>query len=397
MSTNPFDLLGIKKEVVESLQELGKLEDFVKAYVPFIQRYIHPDMRGDGRLSAEVNTAYAEFKKKRPDEFTSLITSMKNGSSPELETLIGELVDEVERLRKVELEHEELKNKYALLLAGNVTEARRTAPTSARSEKPEFSTPPRRTAESGTTTPRTPKPETITISDYAGYVLMPRSSTYARGAEALRKDLDALKSTIHPIFKRGEKPIYRPLTFKENIKARVENYELLIDPKTGRERSEEERLFLITERWLDSCTAIAYKARTTKFKLIPRSEQLIYILPDFSENYINVNYSSLVGVEFDNSKGIYNNSLTKSQVLEHSGWMTAVEEDKELLKTYTNIIFTALKSKYRRDTGMGFYVKNSPDNDQLRALFVIILDSNSNANGNNNLKNGGSFLLVAHR
>ena len=79
------------------------------------------------------------------------------------------------------------------------------------------------------------------------YILMPQTLTYAKGVEALRVA-----------------SVKRQFTLKENILARVEAYE-----------SGDERLF---DTWLDLCTGIAYKAGTTKFKIIPECAELIGIV-----------------------------------------------------------------------------------------------------------------------
>jgi len=213
MPPNPFDQLGIKKQLVESLRAQGKLDEFLRFYVRGVQTFVHPDVGGDRDLSAEINAAYTELRR-HPDNVPSWITSMKNGSSLELEAIVGGLVSEVERLRKIEQEHEELQSKYAQLLTGGATGAtRRTAPSSTERRTADPVTPPRRPAT--TATPRTPPPppreRTAPISDYAGYILMPRASTYALGAEALRAELEATRLFIHPLFVRPDgSGIFRP-------------------------------------------------------------------------------------------------------------------------------------------------------------------------------------------
>jgi len=229
------------------------------------------------------------------------------------------------------------------------------------------------------------------------YILMAKTNTYALGVQALRD-----------VYARGECPghltveiegskLVRPLTFKENLEARINDYETLTN-SDGSERTKEERLKLFTERWLDSCTGVAYKAETTKFKLIPVCRELVTIDKDFNDSYLTVDYNSIAGVELDSSQeGVkYRPVLTQAEVLEHPAWLTAVEEDRTLLENYTQIVFSELKEKYNRDTGMGFWVRteNITENE-LRALFVDYLNDNSDANGNNNLSSNGSFLQVA--
>jgi len=377
MKDNPFDLLGIDRDLVKLLYRQRGLDDFLKYYVIKAQKYIHPDMNGDHRLSAEINGAYDEICR-NPSQVGYWIDTMRESSTRILETRVQELLSktqkqsrEIERLRVVESEYQNLKLKYDSLLVKS---------------------------NPAIVPPRISHDEEEPTSGYKDYILMPMTSTYPLGVEALQKELIRLKSTIHPTFVKSDgSKIYRPLTFKEDIKARVENYELRIDPVTKRERSEAERLFLITERWLDSCTAMVYKAGTTKFKIIPQSSDLICIPAGFRESFMRVEYSRYKEPELDSSKNKYNTALTKGEVLNHPAWITAVEEDRSLLAEYTNIIFNALKSKYGRETGMGFYVRERPETDQLRALCVVNLNFNSNANGVDNLDKFGSFLLVAHR
>ncbi len=228
------------------------------------------------------------------------------------------------------------------------------------------------------------------------YELMPQAKTYAKGVRALQKELQT-NPTAHPTFTlQGGKQIYRPLTFKETIRARVENYETTHNDD-GSKRSLEERLSLITESWNDTCTAIAYKTGTTKFKIIPQSSDLITIALDFEEGFMAKDFDSLSGVIIDSSKGKYNTWLTKAEVLKHPGWRTAVDEDTPLLTAYTGIIFAQLKRKYNRTEGMGFRVRQNTDTDELRALLVDYLNYDSGAYGLISLSDSGSFLRVAHR
>ena len=225
------------------------------------------------------------------------------------------------------------------------------------------------------------------LEDKVKHILMPLADTYALGVQALREAYAEGKCHfLHPVWEFDDCNIVRPLTFKENIRARVEDYERVVG-SDGKGRNKEERLRLFSRR-LGSCTGIAYKAGTTEFKIIPISPELVGIKKDFNSHYIGVNYDSLTGIELDSASGSYNQELTKSQVLDNPGWITALEEDKNLLQTYADIVFKELK----QDKAMGFYVRSNIDKDELRALFVDILVSNSDAGGN--LYNYGSFLQV---
>ena len=223
------------------------------------------------------------------------------------------------------------------------------------------------------------------------YVLLPQTKTYALGVQALREAYSKTKESVHPLFTRddGSKTV-RPLTFKENIECRVNDYETLKDSK-GDEKSKEDRLKLF-KVWLDSCTGLAYKAKTNKFKIQPVCEKLITIKPDSKQAFLDVDYNSFKGLELDSSKGLYNELLTKREVVNHEGWNAALQGDTKLLKAYADIIFKEKDSPNM----MGFWTRKQTDQDELRGLFVGNLDCNSNSFGYYYLSNVGSFLLVVH-
>ena len=227
------------------------------------------------------------------------------------------------------------------------------------------------------------------------YILMDQADTYAKGAYNLQKACQKRTDSPHPTFTQPDGSlIYRPLTFKENIQARVIDYNTLKDEE-GNERDLEDRLRFFNH-WIDSCTGMAYKAGTTKFKVVPVCKELITIKKGFNEEFLPIEYDSIVGVELDTSDGKYDASLTKKEVMNHKAWLAAVDEDKTLLKEYRNIVFEQLKAKHGSDIGMGFYFADvGEEDDELRALYVYNLNNNSIAFGYNNLNNFGSFLLVA--
>ncbi len=176
----------------------------------------------------------------------------------------------------------------------------------------------------------------------------------------------------------------QPKTFKENIKARVIAYE-----------NGDTSLF---DTWLDSCTGIATKRKSTLFKIVPRSTDLISIPKNFREPFSRANYDSFHGItELDSTKGKYNQSLPEENILNHDGWLNVVEGNAVLLKAYRDIIFHGFK----KERAMGFWVKKNTDEDELRALFVFGLNDGSDADGGGNLGGDGgndrdsygSFLL----
>ncbi|MDP3640454.1 MAG: hypothetical protein Q8R53_04630 [Nanoarchaeota archaeon] len=225
-------------------------------------------------------------------------------------------------------------------------------------------------------------------------ILMPERSTYALGAQALRAVCKKKPNSPHPVFTRADGTIvYRPLTFRENLLARVTDFNTLHDA-SGAERSLADRLRLF-DRWLDSCTGAAYEAGTDMMKIIPICEPLITIPKNFSGNFLNVRYASLEGPEIDRSTHPHSNWLEKSQFIDDPYWLAAAEDDKLLLREYADIVYAQLLEKYNRTTGMGFFPRGRTNTDELRALFVRYLNYNSYAGGSNDLNYYGSFLRVA--
>ena len=231
------------------------------------------------------------------------------------------------------------------------------------------------------------------------YSLMPQTGTYGLGVDALREACKNDPASAHPQFTLPDgSNVYRPLTFRENLEARVKDYETLRH-SDGRAKTAEERQALFLE-WLDSCTGMAYQAKTTKFKVIPTCSPLITIDKANKDAFLAVPYAAHTsGVELDfSARGVkYNTLLTQSKVQAHPAWRAAVEDDVPLLHTYSAIVFSLLKQKFNRDTGMEFYVCQNPDTDELRALIVISLVNYSNAIGYDVLNVRGSSLRVAHR
>ena len=212
----------------------------------------------------------------------------------------------------------------------------------------------------------------------ARYELMAQADKYALGVEAVRTS-----ATLNP----QHNGIYRPLTFKENIEARVNDYNILKNPD-GSERTAEDRARFFNT-WIDSCTGIAFKKGSPLFKIINECSELITIDSAFNEEYLPVDYSKLQGNELDSSKGTYDKGLTKEQVIEHESWNAAVG-DKSLLKNYAEIVFNVKKGNEL----MGFYVRSNTGNDELRALCVGSLAGDSNA-GDWYLNGDARFLRVA--
>ena len=248
--------------------------------------------------------------------------------------------------------------------------------------------------KTGENVPATTPKEVIDGRIDGNYVLMPQTSTYALGVDAFRKSYENGECSLQPTYIQPDgSRIVRALTFKENLQARVETYNTL-NNLDGSAKTDDERLRLFN-RWNDSCTGIAYKAGTTKFKIVHQSMDLITIDKDFKEGFLQVDYDFIDSVELDSSDAKYRTSLSLSKVKSHPAWLAAVENDNVLLSEYADIIFNLLEEKYKRKDGMRFWVRSNTETDELRALWVYYLYNYSFANGNYILNINGSFLLVA--
>ncbi len=213
--------------------------------------------------------------------------------------------------------------------------------------------------------------------------------TYAKGVHKLQ---DTLKSTLnaHPMFVKDQRSnIYRPLTFRENIEARIDDFETKIDAD-GNNRSDDERAKLFNN-YLDSCTGIAYKANSTKFKIKPICEELILINKGFNDGFKPITYNNFQGVELDSALDKYDSLLTKSQFLNHQGYNLLFDTDKKLMSNYWDIV----RSLKDSDNLMSFWIRTDHTEDELRALYVRNIVNNSIANGSSDLYDVARFLLVA--
>ena len=148
------------------------------------------------------------------------------------------------------------------------------------------------------------------------YKLLPEQGSFPNYATAVHELQKAAADgsrkngiTVHPVFVRDDNSlIFRPLTFKENLQAKVEDFETLRNPD-GTKRTMEDRLKL-SNTFLDSCTGTGYQKGAAKFKLIPLCIELITIAENFGQPYIKKPYNQMEGIELDTSKGKYRELLT---------------------------------------------------------------------------------------
>jgi hypothetical protein len=165
-----------------------------------------------------------------------------------------------------------------------------------------------------------------------------KDNTYAKGIAELKK--------------QGKKPF----TFFENVKARIADYE------TNGKNAE------LFNTWLDSITGVAYKANSTKFKIILRSDKLENIKPDFDQSFMPVDYNAEHGIKLDSSKGKYNQSLTRKEAKNHEFWLAVMNGDKEKLVEYVNLWFDMTG----KDKGMGVYLRDNTSQNELRKLALYV-------------------------
>ena len=224
------------------------------------------------------------------------------------------------------------------------------------------------------------------------YELMPGMGTYAKGVHALQNSYLGKEAEVPSKlwYENNGQKIVRPLTFRENLQARVDDFETLKN-KDGSKRSMDERLRFFNTG-LDSCTGIAYfSKKKDDFMIIPVCKELITIPRDFDDKYIPINYTSLQGKGFSlkRSQAKYDQLLTESEVISHPAWITSVEEDIPLICAYTSILFNHI---LQGDKAMGFFLRNQIEKDQLRGLFVSSRNYSSDAYGDDYLSSGSVFL-----
>ena len=181
----------------------------------------------------------------------------------------------------------------------------------------------------------------------------------------------------------------RPLTLKENLQARIEDYNTSVN-QDGTQRTEEERMRFFTT-WLDSCSGIHYLARTKKFKIVPVSNELITLTQAPVNDYLSVPYAQTSGTKLDSARGKYNQGLSRAEVLEHPAWRAAVEEDRVLLGEAFDVMRT-VKNAPAGWKGMGVYVLSNQAQDELRPLCANDRGWLGNANDWSLLICGGRFL-----
>ncbi len=226
------------------------------------------------------------------------------------------------------------------------------------------------------------------------YEVMPRADTYAEGIHALRNFYEEKKSEVPKqlLYECDGQKIIRPLTFRENILARVEDFETLKN-EDGTKRTLSDRLRLFYER-LDSCSGVAYSSqKRDEFMIIPICEELITMPKNFRQEFIFVDYDSLKGkgISFKKSQIKSDLLLTEFEVITHPAWIALVEEDMRLLITYSAIMFENMKLVDGKNAGF-FLHHRMKNEDLLNSVFVKSNVNNSDIRGSSLFSTLYSFL-----
>ncbi len=220
-------------------------------------------------------------------------------------------------------------------------------------------------------------------------------NTYAVALDNLRDSFVDDLVVVQPTIKIDDKRLIRSLTLKEGLIARIVDFNVLLK-EDGSARSFDERSVL-WKNYLDSCTGILYEPKTSNFKIVPVSLDLLTLKSDFNDAFISdINYASVDGVPLNSSKGVYGSYLSDAQFLRHAAWRAVFNNDKVLMKEYRKVwkeVFKHFRCQ-APDSGMGFYVRSNVVETELRALFVYNYYY-SIANGVSDLDNNGRFVRVA--
>lgn len=191
-----------------------------------------------------------------------------------------------------------------------------------------------------------------------------QTQNYGRALANLRSlcVADELEGRIEAPLHSFHDGLYRPLTFLETWQTRIREYHA------------ESFQGLPLWSWSDTCTGIYYQKETQKFKLAAIAEELLDVAPDFNKPFIEVDYDSVPGREFDPKNAIYNQPLTREQVLDHEAWNAAFEGNYRALEEASELVFEVI-GRINRDTAMAFFLAKKLDQD---GLFVLNLDSPMN-------------------
>jgi hypothetical protein len=200
--------------------------------------------------------------------------------------------------------------------------------------------------------------DTKEITKEVTYTLSERFGTFAKGIDYLR--------SINKI----------SFTMKENMKARLKDRTLF-------------------NSWLDSCTAIVYKANSDEFLIVPKCDLLLNIDKDFNKSSIILSDEEYENLKKQKGTVVLNRKevkcdeyLTLEEVKEHPVWLALCEQDKKLLSDYAEYYF----KEFGKEKAMKFWIQNKSGKNELRSVVLYSGNCYSFANGNYNLDYYSHFV-----
>ena len=210
--------------------------------------------------------------------------------------------------------------------------------------------------------------------------------SYAQAVKAIDGICARDNKNAQPAYKKEKGEIlYAPLTLRESMKAMVEDFNKPFTAK-GKTRTYGDRLALFSCE-IATLSAIVYLKNSLKCKIIPFCKELLLLQDDNDLLHQQIDYNNFNGFEIDLANRKYNAGLTPKELLEHNGWLAAVEYDAGLLLEFNAILLNhwPIRKKSIREA-MGFFCLNYRPYDQLSAIILkdagnlCALESRSNLN-----------------
>ncbi len=206
------------------------------------------------------------------------------------------------------------------------------------------------------------------------------ASTWTNGRDALQKacgrSIQQGRMSYHPMYVLDGQIINRPLTIKEDLRARLRDWNL-------------------GERCNDSCASITYGPNGL-FKIVLISDTLLRLPVGSNQHYARIPYDSLIedGVnvkEFNRARVISGRGLSRAEALNEEVWQFVAAE---ALIPY---VAREWQDRDDDDSAMGIDLCSEPQVGETRALLVNCL-YNSNLNASNSLYSWSAFArVVANR
>ncbi|UZE94283.1 MAG: hypothetical protein IB618_01795 [Candidatus Pacearchaeota archaeon] len=172
-----------------------------------------------------------------------------------------------------------------------------------------------------------------------------------------KKLIKIFEGTYNEIMPSLRKKGFKPATAEEIQKLRLENQ-------------------LSFDSYYDTATGIFYTGNNQdKFKIIPYSQDLANVTQE-TELYnggikkTQEEYENAKASEFKRKDMILGERLTEKEALKHLGWLNALNGNKELLEKIVEHVFKEVKNRYGEKEAMGFYLRNTQEVPDMRALHL---------------------------